>query len=369
VGSALLEDLVSFYGRFLSVPSPAYLDVLAAWTAHTHAVGASYQTPRLAVLSAEKQSAKTRVLELLELTCRRARHSISMSSSYLFRRIDRDAPTLLIDEADTIFGPKADSAHDDIRAIVNAGHRRGATVGRCIGEGSRQEPVDFGVFCPVALAGIGTLPDTIIDRSIVLQMRKRRPDETVEPFQHADVLEEGHLLRRRLAAWAKRQEDRLRGHRPSMPPGIVDRPADVWAPVIVVADIADDTWPQRIRRACVNLQAERAGAGVSVGVRLLADIRDVFSTLEADRFSSETLVLRLTMMEESDWGEWGRARKPITPVWLAKRLRPYGIRPRTIRTGDTTPKGYLRDDFLDAWERYLPPTADSDDPQGGTDPS
>jgi hypothetical protein len=359
-GWAVLDDVAGFFDRFLALPAPAYLDVLALWALHTHAIEVLSETPRLAVLSAEKQSGKTRVLELMELVAREAWATINMSAAFMFRSIEDKTPTLLVDESDAIFGPTTKGDHEDLRAIINAGHRRGSAAGRMVGEGAAMKPVLFNVFCPVALAGIGDLPETVIDRSVVLHMRRRLGDEHVEPFEYFDVEPEGRNLGRRLAAWAQRHHDQLEGHRPTMPAGVVDRPADVWRPLVRVADVAGGEWPERARAACLSLRGAGNEMGSSAGVRLLRDIAAVFTKQGVDRITSTALVERLIAVEESPWGEWGRQRKPITPRWLAERLRPYDIKPAVHRQGDLTFRGYLRDDFTDAWDRYLPPVAPTD---------
>ena len=208
---------------------------------------------------------------------------------------------------------------------------------------------DFPVFCPVALAGIGKLPDTIRDRSIVVVLRRRSPAEHVEPYRARKIRTTGLLLGRRLAAWAHRNADVLADADPTMPPGIADRPADTWESVLAVADAAGGDWPDRARAACIKLNAVRADSDDSIGVRLLADIRDVFM---GDRVSSADLASKLAEIEESPWGDW--RGKAIDARWLARRLKPYGVAPTKIRMGEATARGYLVEDFHDVWSRYLP---------------
>ena len=149
------------------VPSDAEHVAVTLWIAHTYAAPAAYCTPRLAIQSAEKQSGKTRLLEVLDLLVANPKQVAHISEAALFRSIDRGPVTILFDETDAIFGPKASNDHEDLRALLNMGYRRGATVPRCVGP--RNEVHDFTTFAPVALAGIGALPDTIEDRSIIVQ--------------------------------------------------------------------------------------------------------------------------------------------------------------------------------------------------------
>jgi hypothetical protein len=364
-GWQVLDDVAGFIGRFVAFPKAAYLTLVTLWVAHAHAWAAAESTPRLAVLSAEKQSGKTRLLEVLELIVANPLFAVNCSPAALYRAVAEAAQTLLLDEIDAVFGPKA-KEHEDLRALINSGHRRGAEVWRVVGEGGAMKAKPFPVFCPVAVAGIGVLPDTLADRSVLVHMKRRAPGERVEPFRRRRVKPEADALRRRSASWAKRHLDALEAADPEMPATITDRPADVYEALFAIADEAGGTWPARAREAALEVEQERENDESSWGVNLLADIERVFDGTDAgdderrrpavDKLSSADLVDRLAAIEESPWGSLGKAHdKAIDARGLAYRLKPYGIRPHTIRLPlDHILKGYQRDDFTDAWRRYLP---------------
>ena len=184
-GWQVLDDVETLLRRFVVFANDQQPVAVALWVVHTHALDAADTTPRLAITSPEKRSGKSRLLEVLELVCRNAERSVNVSIPYLFRSIERERPTVLFDEIDTVFGSKVNAAHEELRGIVNAGHRRGATVGRMVGEGAAMLPKRYDVFCPVALAGIGQPPETIVDRSINIELRRRSPDQSVDPFRLA----------------------------------------------------------------------------------------------------------------------------------------------------------------------------------------
>jgi len=356
-GAKLLDDLVRIVSRFVAMPEPAYADVVALWILHTHAIAAAESTPRLSVQSAEKRSGKTRLLELLNLLVREPMFTVNTSVAALYRSVEASMPTVLLDEVDTIYGSRA-SENEDLRGLLNAGHRRDAAVRRCVGEGKKMEVKDFPVFCPVALAGIGGLPDTITDRSIVLRMKRRARSEEVEEFRARRVEPEASALRRRLQAWAARSEDSLSAADPEMPSGIVDRTADVWEPLLAIADVAGGSWPQRARSCALKLNEASPDNETSPGVRLLADIRACFEVAGTDRLMSAELVAHLVALDEAPWGDL-RGR-PLNAQGLAGRLRPYDIRSKKIRFGETCLQGYELGGFTDAFFRYLPN-------QGGVD--
>lgn len=355
-GAALLDEAAQALGDYVIFPSEAARLAAALWVLHTHALAACESTPRLVFLSAEKQSGKTRAQEVIELLAHNPKHAASLSAAALFRLVAAGPLTLLMDEVDAIFGPQA-GEHEDLRGLLNAGHRRGAEVYRCVGEGSRQKAVPFPAFAPVALAAIGSLPDTIIDRSIVITMRRRLPTEKVEPFRHREATKRLTPIREGLAAWAAAHLTELEEARPEMPPGITDRPADVWEPLLALAEVAGGEWPERARAAAVHLNAERQKADPSMGMRLLEHIRTVFAEKQTDRLPTAVLLGALNMEEEWPWGALPRTGKPLDPIGLARRLKPFGVRPGTVRfnPGDKdTLKGYELAWFKDAFDRYLP---------------
>jgi hypothetical protein len=181
-------------------------------------------------------------------------------------------------------------------------------------------------------------------------MRRRAPTEVVEPFRRRKALQVATGLHEALAAWAKSNLDRLADAEPEMPPGLVDRPADVWEALLAVADLAGGSWSADARKAALELNRARIEADPSLGIALLRDIRTVFGN--TDGLPTEELLRRLCALDESPWGDL--RGKPLDARGLARRLRPYEVRPTTIRVGDQTPKGYRRADLHDAWARYLP---------------
>ena len=349
----VLDDVERFARRFLALPSEAAVVAVVLWAAHAHALDAFESTPRLAFLSPEPGSGKSRALEVLSALVPAPMHAVNATPAALFRSVsDLEArPTILFDEIDTIFGPKAGEA-EDVRGFLNAGHRRGAVAYRCVGEGTRQRVTPFPAFCAVAVAGLHGIPDTIATRAVIIHMRRRGPGEYVEPYRFRDHEPEGATIRERLALWAIGQADALTIARPVMPPGVEDRPADVWEPLLAIADAAGGAWPTRARAACVELTTPNEGE-LSLGVRLLADLRAAWTQLgDPDGLHTERLLEVLHAMDESPWGDFhGR---PFTSRDLARRLRPYGISPTSVRVGDRAAKGYRRTDLWDAWLRYVP---------------
>src|SRR5262245_42091414 len=353
----LFQKIERFLGRFVCYPSEHARIAHALWIAHTHCMDAWESTARLAALSPEPASGKTRLLEITALLVPSPIEAVNMSVAYLFRKVGGEdgLPTILFDEIDTVFGPKA-KENEETRALLNAGHRRGAVVGRCVTRGKTIEPEETSAFCAVAMAGLGWLPDTLLSRSIIIRMRRRHAGEHIEQYRHRIHSREGHQLRDALAVWAAGAVDELAKTYPDLPESVQDRDADMWEPLVAIADAIGGEWPKLARKAAVSLVSDVKEAEPSLGVRLLTDCKKISGGAHA-AFTS-VLLKALHEMPEAPWEDL--KGKPLNDRGLALRLRQYGIKSKQVRIGDITLKGYEWADFHDAWKRYLPPPPPSD---------
>jgi hypothetical protein len=346
-----LDGAAAWFARYLSVPSEHCITVLALWAAHTHAPKSFYVTPRLIIDSAEPESGKTRVLELLNLTCRAPIFTMNTTIAALYRRLAGDPRTILLDETDAVFAKGAAQNHEDLRALLNAGYKRGATVDRCVGDGSKMKVIEFPAFAPAALAGIvGNMPATITTRAVTIHMRRRAPAETIAEFIEEDAIGEAGPLRLNLASWIEDTAAELTGARPVMPAGVIDRKAEVWRALLAIADAAGGDWPDRARAACKYFVLGADPGELSLGVRLLADLRAIFG--DHDQLPTATILESLAALAEAPWGDmYG---KPIDARRLARMLGKYGAHPKVVRIGEATHRGYARASLADVWLRYLP---------------
>ncbi|MER6911136.1 DUF3631 domain-containing protein [Streptomyces sp. NPDC000594] len=361
-GAALLSEVEAFHRRFNVFPREAAYAAVVLWDAHAHLIDCFETTPRIAFLSPEPGSGKSRALEIIELLTPRPVATVSASANALYRLVGsgEGLPTVLFDEIDTVFGPKA-TADEQLRGFLNAGWRHIGGALRCVGEGSNQNAAVFDSFCAVALAGLGHLPDTILTRSVIVRMRRRARNEKVEPYRQRLHMREGHALRDRLAEWADTVRDQVAEAWPEMPEGISDRPADVWEPLLAVADAAGGEWPDRARAACVELVAASQGDDKgSIGIRLLTDLRD-HVMVGLDRLPTVAIIDRLNALDDAPWADMGG--RPLDSRSLSKMLREYmtadntPVAARNIRTSGGVLKGFYSADLADAWTRYCPPPA------------
>jgi hypothetical protein len=352
-GARLLAELRQAFTRYVVFPSPQAADAVTLWTAATHAQPAWEHAPRLAVVSPLKRCGKSRLLDVVAETCHAPLITINATIAAVVRSIGQDPPTLLVDEADTLWGTRKQAdTNEDLRGLLNAGHQRNRPMLRWDVTSRTAEQLD--TFAMALLAAIGELPDTIMDRAVVVRMRRRAPGEQVDPYRTRRDAPPLHDLRERLATWARAHLGELQHAAPAMP--LEDRAADTWEPLIVVADLAGGDWPARARDAAATMtQAEaQQEEDTAASVRLLADLRQLFQATDAEALYTSTILEGLHQLEDAPWADW--YGHPLTTRDLARLLRPYQVESKNVREqGTGAPrKGYARADLQDAWARYVP---------------
>jgi hypothetical protein len=337
--------------RFVIYPSEHAVVAHVLWVAHTHLIEDFETTPRLAFMSAEKESGKTRALEVTALLVPDPILSISASPAVIVRLVSAERRTILYDEIDGVFGnAKIQEANVDLRSVLNGGYRRGAKVHRCVVHGKRVDTEELDAFAPVAVAGLRTLPDTLASRCIFIRMRRRAPDEAVEPFRYRYHADQAKPIKQALIDWCEQHAAAIGNAEPDLPSGIEDRAADCWEPLIAIADAAADDWPDRARAAAVYLTNAAAEENLTTGVELLGHVRDAFG--DAEKMPTAILLEKLHARDESPWNDI--RGKPLNDRGLASRLKHYGIKSKPVRIGEHVAKGYYANDFGDAWNRYRP---------------
>jgi hypothetical protein len=362
-GAAVLADVHAAYTRYVIFPSAEAADAVTLYTAATHAQTAWEHASRLVVKSPIKRCGKTRLQEVARELVHNPLPTTNISPAALARSItEDDPPTLILDEADSVWGKKDQRAEgaEDLRGILNAGHSRGWPYVRWDASSRKRELCP--TFAMAIIGGIGDMPDTIEDRAVVISMRRRAPSEQVTQWRTRRVVPRLRALRERLHDWVSTQADTLAEAEPELP--AEDRAADVWEPLAAIADAAGGDWPERARKACEVLAGEDDSRDGTAGERLLADLQDIFAN--AAFLYSATITTALAKIEEAPWAEWRRTGlgcEPINARGLAGLLKPWGIRSRNGREDGTgnVAKGYYAEDLADAWERYSRYTA-TDDP-------
>lgn len=346
-GADLLDEVHAALTKYVIFPSEAAAIAVALWVVATHGLPAWQHATRLAIRSPQKRCGKSRLLDIITALSFKPMLSSDASTAVIYRSIgDREdqTPTLLIDEADALFGTKTKAEqNEDLRGLLNSGFQRDRSVWRCVGPLS--EPREFKTFSMAALAAIKDLPDTIVDRAVPIDLKRRRPGETVARFRLRRDTAPLLKLRERLTLWV-RDTERLKAladTEPDMPSSVEDRQQDAWEPLIAIADAAGGVWPQMARAACVDLCSQAEDADQDV--QLLGDIEDIFDTVGEPFMRSVQLVSELKARDESPWRD-----DELSPHRLARLLKAFGVRPRP--GPGYTARGYWRADFKDAFSRY-----------------
>jgi uncharacterized protein DUF3631 len=349
-GPTLVKDVEAFLRRFVVLPAHTILP-LALWAIATFAFKLFDAFPYLAITSPTKRCGKTRLLECLELLSHEARRAANPSEAALFRMIEKYGPTLLLDEAETLNG-KGERA-EYLRALLNAGNRRNASVPRCVGHGTNQDVQDFSIYCPKIVAGIGRFPDTVTDRAICILMQRRKNSEVVSRFLYRSAEPEGRALRERSEQFVSEHTAEIETiYETADLPFLADRDAEAWQPLFVLLAILDGGRLSELRH-CAEILTQSKSSNAdddSLAQRLLIDLRAVWPESETHALTADLLV-RLKAIEESPWA----AEVELNPRKLARMLRGFGIRPATVRADGRNAKGYNREDTEAAFSRYLPP--------------
>ena len=353
LGDELLFALLKAVRSYVVLTGPQALAV-ALWAIHTHALESLDVSPRLLLKSQHKRCGKSTLMSLLDRLVAKPVSLSGVTPAALLRMIETHCPTVLIDEMDASMKADKEMA-EALRGLLNSGFdRRGASMVKNVPtpEGG-YEPRAFSTWAPLAAAGIGKMPDTVRDRSIEIGMERKLRSQKVERLRRRDGADLDELARR-IARFAQDNLAALAAARPKMPDSLNDRASDAWEPLVAIADLAGGRWPEEARAAALALAGEAEAAEGETNTMLLSDIRDIFAAENAEILSSEQLAELLARLEDRPWAEW-RNGQPMTKNQLSAKLREvYGIVSRSVEVEKRDRKGYRREQFKEAFSRYLP---------------
>jgi hypothetical protein len=350
-GDSLLRDIMRRLRRHVVMSEEQALVVaLFIMLSWVHDEAATH-SPILNINSAEPESGKSTLIGVISFLMLRCISTVEASPAALYRAIKRWQPSFSVDEFDAVL---ADDNKQDLRAIVNSGHTRGTGVLRCIGED--KVPEFFSTFAPKVIGMIDRrrLPATTQSRSINIEMRRRKRDERIEKFEHADDAGLAEL-RSRLCRWSLDNVDALREAKPAMPNELWNRRGDNWSLLFSIADLCSggEDFGEKARLAAVRIEDKADGGTWSV--KALQAVKAILEDGEVviEAIKTGDLIGKLTADDSSEWQEFRRG-KPITAAQLAKLLKPFAIIPEKVTIDGKQSRGYLRARFTDAWARYLP---------------
>ena len=357
-GTALLDALRRVFVRYVVLP--AYADIaLALWVAHTWVFECFDITPYLSITSPTRRCGKTVLMTLLYWLSRRGKKTDSMSKPAIYRSVDGQKPTLVLDEVGWVLDPK-----DERQGILCGGFERNGYVEVCEGEGTAITTRLFSTYCPKAFGLIGKLIPTLTDRSICIPMRRKLRTERVERLRRRDN-EEHARLRQQCLRWANHNTATLAKAPPLDAEKLNDRALDFWEPLFIIADLVGGEWPKQARDAAIALSGD--GEDDSTNILLLRDLHWLYDgkpetqddgsvqrEYEAtDRLFSRTMVEELAKISTSPWAGWNNGRG-FSQHDLAKALKDFGVISDTMRIGSVMAKGYYAAKLKGSFETYLP---------------
>jgi len=215
--------------------------------------------------------------------------------------------------------------------------------------------ISFDPFCPKILAGIGRLPDTIVDRSIPILIHRRRKDQPCQKYRRQDRVT-AKPIHDALEAWSKDDEllRTLRASQPQMPECMTDRQEDIWEPLLAIADAMGGNVPELARQAarvlCENDDELGYGAAQLAAIRKVLGDRNRITSADLiyGLWEADALPSRLMEEDEPNHKKIGH--------WLSKFIQSYGGKPaRKLRFGEQTFKGYEGMELKQIFDRYCPP--------------
>jgi putative DNA primase/helicase len=342
----LLDDITSTIQRFI-VLDKHQAQTAALWVGACWFVDVISFAPFALINAPERACGKTQLLTLMGNLAPRSLQASGISPAALYRTVEKYQPTLFIDEIETVL-----KDNEPLRGIFNAGYSRDSSViVRCVGDDL--EPKPFNIWGMKAIAGINAikLADTVTSRSIVLNLRRKTANEKVERIRRAEV---GLFdsLASKLARFSDDYSDQVRQSRPNLPDALGDREQDNWEPLLQVASVAGGHWLDTALSAALKL-SDATQTPISSANELLADIQEVFEDKGVNRITTTELINTLCEDTEKSWATYNRG-KQLSPRQLSNKLKDYGITSKTIRiSGYETAKGYEREQFDDAFARYL----------------
>ena len=348
-GDQLAQEIKALFDQHCVLPNGAAV-ALTVWCMATYTINAFRIFPKLCLSSPEKRCGKTTTMEVIgALVCKQLNAS-NITPAAIFRTIDLWQPTLLVDEADTFL-----AGNEEMRGIINSGHRKsGAYVLRVDGEGSAMKPRQFSTWSPMAIAMIKTPPDTIIDRSIMVTLRRKQQSEAIKRLP-IEPLQAWAEIRQKCQRWYNDHQETLQTMLPSIPSVGNDRAEDNWLPLLAISELLGGQWSALTSAAMITIESSKPKDDESAGVMVLSDIRQVFNDKNLDSISSQELVDHLVEIEDRPWCEWKRGQ-PMTKRSLANLLRYFDVTPEQYRERYGIKRGYKIEQFTDAFNRYLPDT-------------
>jgi hypothetical protein len=340
---ALLDALTTQIRRYVVFHQKEALPMVALWVGFAWCHEIATHSPFLVFQAPDRNTAKTTTSKVVGRLAPRGQVIVEPTIAALYQLINREHPTLIIDDADQLLPRKPELVH-----MLNASWTRDTSVVRGRSKGGA---VKYDLFCGKILNGIyleAHLKPATRSRCIIVDMLPALEHEQTVNYRQADADEEFITLQRKLLRWSQDHMPGLKKAQPDMPKGHINRQADNWWLLFAIADLAGGGWPKLARAAARAFMPEEEP---SVGGRLLIAFYEMFQKL-GKQISSDQVVAKLNADEEGEWASYhGR---PINKQAVANLLKPYRIKPGWIYPkGKPQQRGYRAEWFETAFKHFL----------------
>jgi hypothetical protein len=342
--AAVLEELIARINKHVKA-KPHQVLIIALWImmAWVHEVAAHYSVYLVATGPAPGCGKSTLIVEVMGRLTPKPYVAGGATVASIFHLIDREHPTLLMDNVDRWFARNPDGTELYLLAWT-----RGIRIPRVETIFRERQTRFYDVFCPKAVSLIGTnLPEPLVGRSFLIELWPLKPGEAVDkvnPFDQG-LMDEFKTLCRKLTRWRDDNAAGLKDVKPLTPAAFISRPADNWTLLWAIAELAGDDWAKQARDAAERLSRDEL-AQPSWLDRLLRVLWSVFIEGKRNNITSRQLVARLTADPTSEWCDYGRGHgHRVTEREVAFLLRKVHIHPRLV--GKKRVSGYHRADFLE----------------------
>ncbi len=357
--NSIVARIEQFISNYIALPSEAYTLPLALWIIGTYLFDSFDAYPYLVITSATKRSGKTRLAEIIAFASHKPRPITALTAATLFRLIQNEKPTLIIDEAETL----SSEAATNMRAVLNVGYRKGQMVPRTLGDNTQ----DFDTYCPKIFILIGDVYDTLRDRSIVIGMARQEPKMR---FTWAAAKSEGDAIRTELLHFTAQSRGEIEEIFASFDglPFLFDRDEEIWTSLFCLCEVFASDRIRELQTTAADLAVEKtvearkylklaaeenAAQSDEYGQRLLLDLYALTVTHGKYIATKQALDLLLAIPT----APWRKYRgKGLDAHVMSKMLDIYGLGPVRIALGNgrgkqTFLRGYKQADILAALGR------------------
>lgn len=345
-GGLLLDQMEAIIKSHLALPKGA-AEAIVLWCLCTYCINNFRIFPKLFIYSPMKGCGKTTALEVLSGFAAKSLPVSGITPAVVFRVIEKEQPTLMIDEADQ----HLKRASGDMTGILNSGHTV-STAAILRSNPKTFETEKFSTWSPMVIAAIGTIRATIMDRSITIPLQRmtKKQKKSIKKIPY-DFANQMLVFRQELLKWSQDNEVNCKANIITPPDIGNNRAQDNWTPLFTIAALISPKWLTKCEKAYKLLEAKKDSSDPRD--LLLNDIQTILLAYNGKSIASEKLISFLTANSDSLWTEYNAGR-PITPRGLAAMLKDFGIKPKRLRQGsNANNRGYDIIDFDDAFNRYI----------------